>query len=871
MDLDVVLRLIDQLSPVMEKARDNIKKAMGDTATAALPASAAIERLVTSMSGNRLISDAHNIVAAIERIGGVTKLTAAEKERYGAVIDKAAEKIRALGGEEAKAADALEQYASQMKRTEDATQKTATSTEGLGARITGLVAAGAAAKAALGGLIAIGVDWVTSAGEAENASVRVDTALRAQGTYTPQLTKQYADLASQFQNTTVFGDELIQEMEALLVTVGGVMPKNMKAALTASTDLAAGLRIDLSSATLMVSKALEGNIASLKKAGIVVDETAFKTEGATAVFDAIAAHMRDGATAQAATFAGQMARLGNVVDDVKETLGSLIARGLQPAIDLFMKLPEPVRTGAVVVGLLGTAVVALSIAVAGIGAAVALALPLLGMSTATAGAAAVVGLTAVLGPLAIAIAGVTIAFAAWKAASAESGWVREVSDGYEYAALRLKGYTAAQADAMIATDHATQRSREAAEAISDAADQIARAVAHTTSYTAQLDAARAAVAALTPDVREQILAAQELGVKTDVLTKEFGLNETALKMVAKAHSDAEAAAKKHKDELDKLKDKIGAIERGVVGMGDSWEKIGTRIDQSVFERLGQMWDEYDALRVQHGGTATDIQIAQIDRWAADLTAKMIKAKGDTADFYAALGAVSAEKLNQIGVDWAALTDAATNHSKAGLQQIADKAQATFRIALTHVGDWEAGTIEKFQLTAEAAQRAADNWDVSFNGALDSVDAHLAKTVALTGSIASVNPATGAGMESASPLLRSYLSQGYTQNEAMALAGGYGASIGAAHGQWDESGWHEGRASGGPVSAGGSYLVGEIGPELLRMGSRSGSVTPITGGTTIVHHIYVTQPLGTPSAIARAVDEALMARQRHAGQRMPLGS
>ena len=44
-----------------------------------------------------------------------------------------------------------------------------------------------------------------------------------------------------------------------------------------------------------------------------------------------------------------------------------------------------------------------------------------------------------------------------------------------------------------------------------------------------------------------------------------------------------------------------------------------------------------------------------------------------------------------------------------------------------------------------------------------------------------------------------------------------------------------RASGGPVGAGGSYLVGERGPEILRMGSQGGSITPNDkiGGNTYV--------------------------------------
>jgi len=50
------------------------------------------------------------------------------------------------------------------------------------------------------------------------------------------------------------------------------------------------------------------------------------------------------------------------------------------------------------------------------------------------------------------------------------------------------------------------------------------------------------------------------------------------------------------------------------------------------------------------------------------------------------------------------------------------------------------------------------------------------------------------------------------------------------------GW--GRASGGPVSAGGSYLVGERGPEMLTMGGSSGYITPNNklGGATIVFNL-----------------------------------
>ena len=50
-----------------------------------------------------------------------------------------------------------------------------------------------------------------------------------------------------------------------------------------------------------------------------------------------------------------------------------------------------------------------------------------------------------------------------------------------------------------------------------------------------------------------------------------------------------------------------------------------------------------------------------------------------------------------------------------------------------------------------------------------------------------------------------------------------------------------RASGGPVSAGGAYVVGERGPEILQMGSKGGNVIPnnkIDGGDSVTNVITV---------------------------------
>ena len=87
-----------------------------------------------------------------------------------------------------------------------------------------------------------------------------------------------------------------------------------------------------------------------------------------------------------------------------------------------------------------------------------------------------------------------------------------------------------------------------------------------------------------------------------------------------------------------------------------------------------------------------------------------------------------------------------------------------------------------------------------------------------------------------------------------------------------------RASGGPVSAGGAFLVGEKGPELLQMGSRGGFITPnnqLGGSTTNIVNVSVdasgsavsgstpdAQELG--NLIGAAIQERLIKEKRSGG-------
>jgi hypothetical protein len=82
-----------------------------------------MQRMVSSFDGSRIIREATLMSAAVEKIGGATKLTEAETKRYNAAISEAVAKMQALGQEAPEA----------WKKIAAETEKAAKASEGVGA------------------------------------------------------------------------------------------------------------------------------------------------------------------------------------------------------------------------------------------------------------------------------------------------------------------------------------------------------------------------------------------------------------------------------------------------------------------------------------------------------------------------------------------------------------------------------------------------------------------------------------------------------------------------------------------------------------------------------------------------------------------
>jgi len=288
----------------------------------------ALTRMSNSLSGQKIIQDATLMAAAVEKVGGVSKLTEAELIRVGNVAAEAAEKMRALG---LRVPENLQQLATAAKTAQSGvaglTDTVNNANISIGKLITSYVGAQAiigAAKSAWGLLTSTISDSIKAAGEAEKSHAQVAAALRAQGTAVPSVISAYQRYATELQKVTTYQDDAVESAEALLVTVGNVMPRDMEKALKATTELAAGLGKDLPEAAMLVAKAAEGNTGALKKAGITIDDTKVKAEGFGYVLDQITAKFGGQAAALAGTYEGRLQQLGNTWNNVEESIGRAI-------------------------------------------------------------------------------------------------------------------------------------------------------------------------------------------------------------------------------------------------------------------------------------------------------------------------------------------------------------------------------------------------------------------------------------------------------------------------------------------------------------------------------------------------------------------
>lgn len=178
----------------------------------------------------------------------------------------------------------------------------------------------------------------------EDAEKKLKTAMESTGFYTRKNYEEFKIYAAEIQKVTRFGDEATIKAMAMLQTFK-LSPDVMKQATKATLDLAAATGQDLQSAAILMGKAAVGEIGTLKRYGIIVEEADFKSRGFAAVLDEVNTEFGGQAQAEAETYAGKVAQLGNAWGDFKEILGeeliptlTVVIKYAKEAVDWMSKL-----------------------------------------------------------------------------------------------------------------------------------------------------------------------------------------------------------------------------------------------------------------------------------------------------------------------------------------------------------------------------------------------------------------------------------------------------------------------------------------------------------------------------------------------------
>jgi len=248
-------------------------------------------------------------------------------------------------------ANAIVRFTPDMKPLTGVAGKIQSTVQGLTSKIsaaTGL-SAGAVAGLAVAGVAAIGAvvaKGISAFREQEQAERKLQAVLKATGGAAGFTAKQLFKHAAGLQKITEYGDEAIINTQALLATFKQIQGDVFTRTTQAVLDLSAAMGQDLKSSAVQVGKALNDpmtGVSALQRVGVSFTETQkemiknfVETNQLARAQGIILQELESefGGTAEemASSFSGQMTQLKNIVGDLFEGIGAVVAPILAPLV-----------------------------------------------------------------------------------------------------------------------------------------------------------------------------------------------------------------------------------------------------------------------------------------------------------------------------------------------------------------------------------------------------------------------------------------------------------------------------------------------------------------------------------------------------------
>lgn len=199
------------------------------------------------------------------------------------------------------------------------------------------LAAGAAAAAYAGKLA---IDGVKSAIADEQAQAKLATTLKnVTGATDAQVASTEAYIQKQQFAYGLTDTQLRPSLERLArATKDATKAQELQ---SLAINIAAGTGKDLEAVSNALGKAYEGNTGALGRLGVGIDKAALKSMSFDEITASLSKTFKDQASIQADTYAGKMARLTQVIDEGKETVGVFILEAITPFIETIVNKVVP--------------------------------------------------------------------------------------------------------------------------------------------------------------------------------------------------------------------------------------------------------------------------------------------------------------------------------------------------------------------------------------------------------------------------------------------------------------------------------------------------------------------------------------------------
>jgi hypothetical protein len=187
-------------------------------------------------------------------------------------------------------------------------------------------------------------DAITGAIEEEQSQHRLTTALEMTGRARGGVTNNLLAFAQAQMAVTTFTHEEVEGVMTLLAQLTKLDSEGIQKATKGAMGLASVLGMDLQSAAMMVTKAMEGNAQALARVGIRVDENIPKEQQAAAILEKLVA-LYPRANAELETMGGKIKQAKILWGEFQTELGKNILQSLVAPISLVTeKLRELNRT-----------------------------------------------------------------------------------------------------------------------------------------------------------------------------------------------------------------------------------------------------------------------------------------------------------------------------------------------------------------------------------------------------------------------------------------------------------------------------------------------------------------------------------------------